>query len=159
MPYEQNFATLTSILVATMHPLIESYFCPIHSIMRRNDHKHGLRKEERRSKGQMLWEAHLPSAISEDQQSLLFIDRRNVSSQQQSYLFGKLPLELREIIYAYALCGKELQVEISGDEGLNLQHRGPHAPLELRCPYAQRLLAFPKSCRLAYVHYLLFFLF
>jgi hypothetical protein len=103
--------------------------------------------------------AHLPSAISEDQQSLLFIDMRNVPSQQQSYLFGRLSLELREIIYAYALCGKELQVGISGDEGLNIQHRGPHALLELRCPSAQRLLAFPKSCRLAYVHHLLFFLF
>lgn len=92
---------------------------------------------------------HLPPAQSED---LVVFKKTEVVSQHQSSFFGRLLLELRESIYVYALGREQLQIEVSGDEEGDIWRRRPKLAFELRCSSAQQLLAFPKLCKLAYIH-------
>lgn len=67
------------------------------------------------------------------------------SSQEGSFFFTKLPLELRRLIYEYAVGTEELQIKVSDEE------EDLTTPFRLSCPAALRLFAFPGSCKLAYV--------
>lgn len=65
--------------------------------------------------------------------------------QRQSSFFDKLPPELRCEIYAYALGGERLLVEVA-------EHHERSDYFRIKCAAGQRLLAFPRSCKIAYVH-------
>lgn len=72
-----------------------------------------------------------------------------MSTQQQSLFFTKLPLEIRRLIYTYALGGERLQLELVDEL---VDEKGyERAPFRLTCLSAQRLLAFPKSCKMVYM--------
>jgi hypothetical protein len=72
--------------------------------------------------------------------------------QLQSPFFGKLPRELRDMIYAYALGGQELQCEITNLPMLVYRHHANNTGVfKLRCRDAQALFGFPGSCKVAYV--------
>ncbi len=67
----------------------------------------------------------------------------NISIQSQSLFFSKLPIELRLIVYDYALSGKKLRFELSNEAtSEKLFYR-------LKCRTARQITAFPKSCKLA----------
>jgi len=120
--------------------------------------KRQRRKEKWQAEGRATWNARLPPARSTEKDSLDVGGRGggvDVSTQQQSLFFAKLPLEIRRLIYTYALGGEQLQLELV-DEILD-QKRYKRAPFRLKCLSAQRLLAFPKSCKMVYVHTYLFF--
>lgn len=63
-------------------------------------------------------------------------------TQSQASLFTKLPLEVREIIYGYALGGHLLSLELV-DEPKN-------APFRIRCmQWPSSVMAFPMTCHIA----------
>jgi hypothetical protein len=95
-------------------------------------------KEEANAK----WSGRLPRTRAKTDDVFDLILSADISIQQQSPFFTKLPLELRRLIYAYAMGGKELQIELCDDDDND-------TPFEMRCAEAQKLLAFPKSCKLA----------
>jgi len=143
-----------SLLLAAIRPyVIRIADWSMHRRMRRRQE----RKERWQAKGKATWNARLPPARSTEKDSLdvVVVGGVDVSTQQQSSFFTKLPLEIRRLIYAYALGGEQLQLEVV-DEFVD-EKMYEKAPFRLRCPSAQRLLAFPKSCKMVYVHTYLFF--
>ncbi|KAF2687477.1 hypothetical protein K458DRAFT_485651 [Lentithecium fluviatile CBS 122367] len=107
------------------------------------------KREKRRIKWQTInranWNSRLPVIRPVEEEPL---DFGRVSTQQQSPFFKKLPPELRELIYAYALGGERLQLELIDDLDTNDTRKQP--PFRLRCPEVQRLLALPRSCKRVY---------
>jgi hypothetical protein len=125
-----------AILKATLVPLYESS-------VRRKKNKRLLRREKWHREGRAAWDARLPPVRLQEQG---FADLRHkgpVSDQQQSIFFAKLPLEIRRLVYTYAIGGEQLQLETGNDEAASSQ------PFRLSCLAAQKMLAFPQSCKLA----------
>ncbi|OCK89426.1 uncharacterized protein K441DRAFT_699780 [Cenococcum geophilum 1.58] len=136
-----------SLLLAAIRPYgIAIIDWSMHRKMRRRQE----RKERWQAKGRATWNARLPPARSTEKDYLDVVGGGgvDVSTQQQSSFFTKLPLEIRRLIYAYALGGEQLQLEVV-DEFID-EKMYEKAPFRLRCPSAQRLLAFPKSCKMVY---------
>lgn len=140
---------MRSLLLAAIRPLvIRIGDGAVHRKMR----KRQQRKEKWQAEGRATWNARLPPARSTEKDSLDVGGRGggvDVSTQQQSPFFTKLPLEIRRLIYTYALGGEQLELELV-DEILD-EKRYKRAPFRLKCPSAQRLLAFPKSCKMVYM--------
>jgi hypothetical protein len=67
---------------------------------------------------------------------------KNISLQRQSPFFGKLPREIREMMYTYALSGEWLAIAIVNEDTRN-------GRFKIAWPAAQRPLSFSGSCRLA----------
>ena len=137
------------LLTAMRPPVIAICDWSVHRKMRRRQE----RKERWQAEGRATWNARLPPARSTEKDSLDVGGGEgvDVSTQQQSLFFAKLPPEIRLLIYTYALGGEQLQLEVVDEKGYE------KAPFRLRCLSAQRLLAFPKSCKMVYVHTYLFF--
>jgi len=99
---------------------------------------------------------------------------KDVSSQLHSSFFGKLPTELRHMIYELALSGQTIKLELVDATSRpkpdhhhstvknffsKLQLRRTHTrtlkssrsnrPLQIKCSSGRMLLGFPLSCRLA----------
>lgn len=106
-----------------------------------------------RAQGTKAWNARLRAT-----RPARTISRRTRSNQVrepqlQSPFFGKLPLELRMLIYTYALAEQELLFQVINEEtGRNCDETGNmDVPFHLVCNTAQALLSFPLSCTIAYV--------
>jgi hypothetical protein len=127
---------IAPIFNATLIPLYERS-------IRGKKNKRQLQKEKWQREGKALWNARLPPVRNQDQETAGLPQETHVSSQQQSAFFGKLPLELRRLIYTYAISSEELRLEIRDDELLSGQQ------FRLECAAAQMILAFPKSCKVA----------
>ena len=146
-----TFSTSHSIAMRSLATTIVTAIVDwsVHSKMR----KRQQRKEKWQAEGRAAWTARLPPARSTEKDSLDVgggggVD---VSTQRQSPFFTKLPLEIRRLIYTYALGEERLQLEVVDEKG------DEKAPFRLKCLSAQWLLTFPKSCKMAYVHTYLFF--
>jgi hypothetical protein len=142
--------SLTAIAMRPLTAIIGRYIdWVIHRKMRRRRE----RKEKWQAEGRATWNARLPPARSTEKDSLDVGGRGgvDVSTQRQSLFFAKLPLEIRRLIYTYALGGERLQLEVVDEKGYE------KTPFRLKCLSAQQLLAFPKSCKMVYIHTYLFF--
>ena len=142
--------SLTAIAMRPLTAIVGRYIdWVIHRKMRRRQE----RKEKWQAEGRATWNARLPLARSTEKDSLNVGGRGgvDVSTQRQSLFFAKLPLEIRRLIYTYALGGERLQLEVVDEKGYE------KTPFRLKCLSAQRLLAFPKSCKMVYIHTYLFF--
>jgi hypothetical protein len=142
--------SLTAIAIRSLTPIVQRYGnWVVHRKMRRRQE----RKEKWQAEGRATWNARLPPARSTEKDSLDVGGRGgvDVSTQRQSLFFAKLPLEIRRLIYTYALGGEQLQLELVDEKGYE------KTPFRLKCVSAQRLLAFPKSCKMVYIHTYLFF--
>ena len=141
--------SLTAIAMRSLTPIVVRYAdWVVHRKMRRRQE----RKEKWQAEGRATWNARLPPARSTEKDSLNVGGRGgDVSTQRQSLFFAKLPLEIRRLIYTYALGGEQLQLEVVDEKGYE------KTPFRLKCLSAQRLLAFPKSCKMVYIHTYLFF--
>lgn len=106
---------------------------------RRVDEEH-LRRL--RAETSASWHARLPDLRAETDDAFDIGSTANISLQQQSLFFGKLPLELRRLVYAYVMDRLELQLELREDGDRRV-------PFQMRCGQAQELLRFPKSCKMA----------
>jgi hypothetical protein len=71
-----------------------------------------------------------------------------MSAQPTSLFFCKLPLDVRRLIYAYALGGREMLFQVIS-ENVGDERGKEKLPFKLICTEARGLLAFPKSCNLA----------
>jgi hypothetical protein len=112
--------------------------------------KRALEKENHREKATQAWHARLPPARAADEASPITTD---VCTQSDSLFFRKLPLEIRMQIYTELLCGQELLFLVP-DENRDLygdEIEKADVPFKLTCPAARGLLAFPMSCKRAYV--------
>jgi hypothetical protein len=98
-------------------------------------------KEKRTVKRTAAWNARLPPIRHTELAKLCVTDFRVALVQQQSSLFGKLPLEIREMIYAYAFTEQHLH--------LSIRKKVKKSHFETHCPAAKSLLEFPRSCKLA----------
>lgn len=142
--------SLTAIAMRPLTAIIGRYIdWVIHRKMRRRRE----RKEKWLAEGRATWNARLPPARSTEKDSLNVGGRggEDVSTQRQSLFFARLPLEIRRLIYTYALGGEQLQLEVVNEKVYE------KTPFRLKCLSAQRLLAFPKSCKMVYIHTYLFF--
>ena len=114
------------------------------------------RKQQRdkwRRKATVAWNARLSSVRSSDETCLVG-STTDVSTQSNSLFFRKLPLEIRRLIYTNVLGGEELLLQVINE---NKAYDGDEIgkekiPFKLTCPAARGLLAFPISCKLAYVY-------
>ena len=99
------------------------------------------------------WKASLPPIHSDTMEmSALSAATDGFSTQPQCSFFTKLPPELRTMIYPYALGNEELEVELVPEEiELWRYHDSPVPSFDLRCAKFQQLMAFPRSCKIAYV--------
>jgi hypothetical protein len=88
------------------------------------------------------WHARLPAPKVETDGAFHLCSTTDTSLQKQSLFFEKLPLELRRFVYAYAMGGEELQLELREDGDKTI-------PFKMRCAEAQSLLVFPGSCKIA----------
>jgi hypothetical protein len=100
------------------------------------------------------WNTRLPGIRHEPEDAFDLCSTADVSTQQQSPFFAKLPLELRRLIYTYAMGGEDLQLELYGQDDKQLQRQmcednDDEIPFTLSCIQAQRLLGFPASCKIA----------
>jgi len=100
------------------------------------------------------WNRRLPRVRQESEDALHLCSTGDVSTQQQSPFFAKLPLELRRLIYTYAMGGEDLQLELYGQDDKQLQRQmgednDDEIPFKLSCVQAQGLLGFPASCKTA----------
>ncbi|KAF1846477.1 uncharacterized protein K460DRAFT_367246 [Cucurbitaria berberidis CBS 394.84] len=115
------------------------------------------RKQNRdkwREKATAAWNARLPSDRSSDETCLVRSIQRDVSTQSNSLFFRKLPLEIRRLIYANVVGGEELRLQVINEnkKAYNGDEIGKEKiPFKLTCPMGRRLLAFPISCKLAYM--------
>ena len=124
--------------------LIETLIdAPCDRIAERNGRKRREFHDKLGAAASAKWNGRLPSGTSAESNDLFdLFSSADVSIQRQSPLFAKLPLELRRLIYAYAIGGEELQLELHEDSDTD-------APFSMRCVEAQRTLAFTRSCRIA----------
>lgn len=114
------------------------------------------RKQQRdkwRKKATVAWNARLPSVRSLGETCLVRSTKPDVSTQWNSLFFRKLPLEVRRLMYTNVLGGEELLLQVINE---NKAYDGDEIgkekiPFKLTCPAARRLLAFPISCKLAYM--------
>jgi len=99
------------------------------------------------------WNASLPPIRSDTMDvPALSAATDGFSTQSQCLFFAKLPPELRTMIYPYALGNEELDVELVPQEiELWRFHDSPVPSFDLRCARFQQLMAFPRSCKMAYV--------
>jgi hypothetical protein len=143
-----------SLNVVTMH--LNPLYCLIDcwdQAARRRSAKRELEKEKRQAHAITAWHSRLPSVRSVDEVSPLSSTLRNISTQSDSNIFGKLPLEIRRLIYTHMLSGESLLFYVPDE---NKEYHGDeiwreNVPFTLKCPAARGLLAFSLSCRTAYV--------
>jgi hypothetical protein len=144
---------MRSLTAIAMRPLIVIVGRYIDWVIHRKMRRRRERKERWQAESRATWNARLPPARSTEKDSLNIGGRGgvDVSTQRQSLFFAKLPLEIRRLIYTYALGGERLQLEVADEKGYE------KTPFRLKCLSAQQLLAFPKSCKMVYIHTYLFF--
>ena len=108
---------------------------------------------EGRNRHQANWNASLPPIRSDTMEVwALSAASDGFSTQPQCLFFTKLPPELRTMIYPYALGNEELEVELIPEEKeLWIYHDQTVSSFDLRCAKFQQLMAFPRSCKIAYV--------
>ena len=99
------------------------------------------------------WNASLPPIRSDTMEvSALSAATDGFSTQPQCSFFTKLPPELRTMIYPYALGNEELEVDLIPEEKeLWIYHDQTVSSFDLKCAKFQQLMAFPGSCKIAYV--------
>jgi len=133
-------ALMRSLKEHLIKTLIEA---PYGRIAERNGRKRKEFLEKLGAAASAKWNGRLPSGTSAESNDLFdLFSSANVSIQQQSPLFAKLPLELRRLVYVYAIGGEELQLELHEDSDTD-------APFSMSCVEAQRILAFTRSCQIA----------
>jgi hypothetical protein len=110
---------------------------------------HGRKTQKRQAKARaeehVSWNARLASHHRTEESSVNHRTLTNVSTQQQSPLFSKMPPELRRLIYTFAFGGEQLRLGIGCD-------REKIGPFKLSCLEAQRLLISTRSCKLLCVN-------
>ncbi|CAN9426241.1 unnamed protein product [Alternaria alternata] len=133
----------SALMRALRDNIIETVFVAPYERMiakkRRADEEH-LRRL--RAETSASWRARLPDPRAETDDAFDIGSTANISPQQQSLFFGKLPPELRRLVYAYAMDREELQLELREDGDSRVS-------FETRCGQAQELLRLPKSCKMA----------
>lgn len=113
------------------------------------------RWEARRAKATAAWYARLPAARQLEKMYKPVTIASGVHPQSDSFFFGRLPVELRSLIYADILIGKELRFQVINETRNNINDTEigkEKIPFDLACPAGRGLLSFPLSCKLAYVH-------
>jgi hypothetical protein len=143
-----------SLFIMTMHlnPLYWLIECWARAIRK----KHAQRLQERddhRHKATQAWHARLPPVRSVDEASSFTSTLSNISTQSDSHFFGKLPLEIRRLIYTHMLSGESLHFYVPDE---NKEYHGDeiwreNVPFTLNCHAARALLAFSSSCKIACV--------
>jgi hypothetical protein len=98
-----------------------------------------------------IWENKLPPVCDLPENNTTW-DVANVSTQQQSAFFSKLPAEIRNMIYAYLFSEQDLEIEVVDKEIRCKRDKYQETAFQLCCPEAHQLLSFAKSCELAYVN-------
>ena len=125
-----------------MASLVKNVITALLQLSMRNKMRKRAEREKWQAESRANWHARLPPAYSTEGNTPVIEGIRDVSTQQQSLFFAKLPIELRNLIYTYALGGEQLQLRIVGAREYD------KAPFKLRCVSAQHIFAFPKSCKL-----------
>ncbi len=112
------------------------------------------RKQDRRTdvERNAIWAAELSSRRKADRGAHLFPGNRHdlvieefasVSTQSQSIFFNMLPVEIRQLIYGFALGGERLRLQVS-----EVKHEQKRRH-QLICSSGSKLVGLPKSCKLA----------
>ncbi len=113
-------------------------------------------KEEKwKQKTEKAWNDRLPPSPWSSSNPNLFDDNAGqgaIASQLQSSFFGKFPLEIREIIYEFALGGEELLIRVGN--GFHTQREKD--TFKFVCEDGRRRFGLAQVCRLAYVQLHLF---
>ncbi len=116
--------------------------------------RYGRIREKLRKKETVTWDERLPKARSK-----CFNPTREVRCQSQSMFFGKLPLELRRMVYEF-MSGELVKLSEIDCESLDRDRIYNHqevcyrigvGPFKSSCPMLLKMLAFPRSCKMAQV--------
>jgi hypothetical protein len=107
---------------------------------KRREHREHI--EKLGAEASASWHARLPEPKVEADGAFHLCSTADISLQKLSLFFGKLPLELRRLVYAYAMGGEELLLELREDGDKTI-------PFKMRRAEAQSLLVFPESCKMA----------
>lgn len=110
-----------------------------------------LKNEAQRAKATAAWHARMPTPRTSEIGAELTNIEVDICSQQHSPFFNKLPLEIRRLVYSYALAGKEFffRVVDEAKEHWETEVGKESNPFELACHAGQGSLSMPLSCKLA----------
>ena len=145
----------STLLRSLKEKLIETLIvAPYDRGLKRSARKRKEYHDRLRAEACAAWNARLPRVRQKSEDAFDSCSTADVCTQQQSPFFAKLPLELRRLIYTYAMGGQVLQLELHGQDDKQLQRQmceenDDEIPFTLSCVQARKLLGFPASCKTA----------
>lgn len=115
--------------------------------------KSAERRRRYNAKATKAWHARLPANVSSRTTDRLQQSESRTSTQLNSHFIGKLPIELRRMIFRELLGGEYVLVQIPDENKIYRQSEigKEEIPFKMVSPKAKSLLSLAGSCKTAYV--------